>query len=549
MMFPIMNRKAYRLVLGLASTPYSVSPVFVRTTFLKLKVCKQAIFESKFSFHIFPDYAEMTELFSCPKPNMKCCAPKTALKEYLESNGTALGSPTEEIETSEINQLSNSKNGNIVNNILPPVSVNRHHYLNGPQGGPFYHEGLYHNSGQVGPPQRIGGEGDGRPDSIVGYEVHSGNSEGPMMGPPSRHQDMGPMRPPSQDFSQQGPQNQKNNHLKPQGPIQEAPPHIRPQGPYQEILHIRPQGPNPEMPHNIRPQGPYQEILHIRPQGPNQEMAAHMRPQGPNQEMPAHMRPQGPNPEMPSNIRPQGPYQEMPPHVRPQRPNEEMPSHLRPQGPNQQRPQGPYHKMPPHVRPQGPNETPQRRPQGPNQDMLKIKPDAQNLQEIPQRRPQGPKLKSPTAPNHKDPQSPPKGQNQNSPQISEVPHIHPVTQNTPRPSPVHIHDYPLEHNKHNLALPQEYPMPQYPQPLPGPNTGVSVNLPAFVDREPVRGYVCGVKGKGNPGRNKRVVGGRDSLPGEWCWQVALINSLNQYLCGGALIGTQWVLTAAHCVTA
>lgn len=58
-------------------------------------------------------------------------------------------------------------------------------------------------------------------------------------------------------------------------------------------------------------------------------------------------------------------------------------------------------------------------------------------------------------------------------------------------------------------------------------------------------YVCGVKGTYRSGR---VVGGSDGTPGEWCWQVALINSLNQYLCGGALIGTQWVLTAAHCVT-
>lgn len=58
-------------------------------------------------------------------------------------------------------------------------------------------------------------------------------------------------------------------------------------------------------------------------------------------------------------------------------------------------------------------------------------------------------------------------------------------------------------------------------------------------------YVCGVKGTS---RRSRVVGGEDGDQGEWCWQVALINSLNQYLCGAALIGTQWVLTAAHCVT-
>lgn len=37
-------------------------------------------------------------------------------------------------------------------------------------------------------------------------------------------------------------------------------------------------------------------------------------------------------------------------------------------------------------------------------------------------------------------------------------------------------------------------------------------------------------------RQARVVGGEDGDNGEWCWQVALINSQNQYLCGGALIG-------------
>ncbi|XP_066593179.1 protein masquerade-like [Prorops nasuta] len=68
-------------------------------------------------------------------------------------------------------------------------------------------------------------------------------------------------------------------------------------------------------------------------------------------------------------------------------------------------------------------------------------------------------------------------------------------------------------------------------------------------------YVCGVKGTSRgpiqartAERGARVVGGEDADANEWCWQVGLINSLNQYFCGGALIGTQWVLTAAHCVT-
>ncbi|CAL1295092.1 unnamed protein product [Larinioides sclopetarius] len=55
---------------------------------------------------------------------------------------------------------------------------------------------------------------------------------------------------------------------------------------------------------------------------------------------------------------------------------------------------------------------------------------------------------------------------------------------------------------------------------------------------------CGIKGRKE---SQRTVSGKDSLPGEWCWQVAVINVQNQYMCGGALIGDSWIITAAHCV--
>ncbi|XP_049784600.1 protein masquerade [Schistocerca cancellata] len=89
--------------------------------------------------------------------------------------------------------------------------------------------------------------------------------------------------------------------------------------------------------------------------------------------------------------------------------------------------------------------------------------------------------------------------------------------------------------------PSHHPAPHNPY-----TTSVAATTTTSTTRPPVYSkYVCGVKGTA---RHGRVVGGEDGDPGEWCWQVALINSLNQYLCGGALIGTQWVLTAAHCVT-
>uniref|UniRef100_A0A8C3L8I8 Coagulation factor XI n=1 Tax=Chrysolophus pictus TaxID=9089 RepID=A0A8C3L8I8_CHRPC len=46
----------------------------------------------------------------------------------------------------------------------------------------------------------------------------------------------------------------------------------------------------------------------------------------------------------------------------------------------------------------------------------------------------------------------------------------------------------------------------------------------------------------------RIIGGTDSSPGEWPWQVSLHVKLSRrrHLCGGSIISNQWILTAAHC---
>ncbi|XP_005988759.1 chymotrypsin-like elastase family member 2A [Latimeria chalumnae] len=61
-------------------------------------------------------------------------------------------------------------------------------------------------------------------------------------------------------------------------------------------------------------------------------------------------------------------------------------------------------------------------------------------------------------------------------------------------------------------------------------------------------YSCGVPAI--PPLVSRVVGGEDARPHSWPWQVSLQVAQGQrwaHICGGSLIDSQWVLTAAHCI--
>ncbi|KAF2881990.1 hypothetical protein ILUMI_24171 [Ignelater luminosus] len=55
--------------------------------------------------------------------------------------------------------------------------------------------------------------------------------------------------------------------------------------------------------------------------------------------------------------------------------------------------------------------------------------------------------------------------------------------------------------------------------------------------------VCGIQ------VNQRIYGGQEADIGEFPWLVLLKSrSVNKFVCGGALINSRYVLTAAHCVT-
>ncbi|KAM3919781.1 chymotrypsin B-like [Leptodactylus fuscus] len=44
----------------------------------------------------------------------------------------------------------------------------------------------------------------------------------------------------------------------------------------------------------------------------------------------------------------------------------------------------------------------------------------------------------------------------------------------------------------------------------------------------------------------RIVNGEEAVPGSWPWQVSLQEPSGWHFCGGSLISSSWVVTAAHC---
>ncbi|KAE8578207.1 hypothetical protein XENTR_v10023400 [Xenopus tropicalis] len=52
-------------------------------------------------------------------------------------------------------------------------------------------------------------------------------------------------------------------------------------------------------------------------------------------------------------------------------------------------------------------------------------------------------------------------------------------------------------------------------------------------------------GCGQPAFSDRIVGGNNAVFGEWPWQVSIVYQ-NSHICGGSLVSSNWVVSAAHC---
>lgn len=65
-----------------------------------------------------------------------------------------------------------------------------------------------------------------------------------------------------------------------------------------------------------------------------------------------------------------------------------------------------------------------------------------------------------------------------------------------------------------------------------------------LDPKKINPSICGKKIKLN---QARIIGGRIATEGEWKWQAHVEHIVDGSICGGSLINSKWIMTAASCV--
>lgn len=115
---------------------------------------------------------------------------------------------------------------------------------------------------------------------------------------------------------------------------------------------------------------------------------------------------------------------------------------------------------------------------------------------------------------------------------------------------VAVEDSPATSNKETLFSNWPPPLPTHPPGHAAPTHPTS-KPPGAIYPTTTQGSVtqdvdttCGTKnGKQD---QERIVGGHNADPNEWPWIAVLFNGPRQF-CGGSLIDSEHILTAAHCV--